>query len=493
MRVRSTPFATVLAALLPAVLAATAASGSAPSSRASDTYTDTDTAPAPRVPEYATEVAPIVAHACTECHRAGGVAPFPLESADDLAKRARNIARAVRDGTMPPWFAAPPADPAHRFANDASLSEREKSTLLAWLDAAERPIGDLAKAPPPRGPAPEWRIGAPDAVFELPREVAVKASGTMPYVNLRVETGFTEDRWVRAWEVAPTARDVVHHVLVFAVPKGARGPADEARGFFAAYVPGNGSRVYDPTRAKRLPAGTDLVFQLHYTPNGRETADRTRIGLVFAPAAPEREVHTAGLFDPRLDIPPGAADHREGMAMTLPTDVRILSWMPHMHTRGRSFRAYAESLGTRTALLDIPRYDFNWQLSYDYAVPVELRRGTTLGIEAVFDNSAANPANPDPAKRVRWGQQTTDEMLIGYVEYEVVGGGPALGEGGVRGRLRDRASQFAALDSDGDGAIERGEGGAVVERAFEAADADGDGRVTRAEFDAFVARRRRDG
>lgn len=399
------------------------------------------------VPTYATEVAPIVAARCTACHRPGGIAPFSLESPDDLARRAKTVARAVREETMPPWFASAPAVPAHRFANDASLSDAEKATLLAWLDAAERPIGDLAKAPTPRGPAPEWRIGRPDAVFEIPHAVDIKAEGTMPYVNLRVDTNFTDEKWVRAWEVVPSAREVVHHVLVFAVEGGRARALDEARGFFAAYVPGGGMRIYTDGRAKRLPKGASLVFQLHYTPSGKPTTDRTKIGLVFAdaPPAPEHQIRTAGIFDRNLDIPPNAANHREGTSFPLPADVRILSWMPHMHMRGKSFRMYAQSLDARTVLLDIPRYDFNWQLSYDYATPVELKRGTTLVLEATFDNSKDNPANPDPSQRVRWGQQTTDEMLIGYVEYELPKGGGELGGGGgarlgerLRERLRER-------------------------------------------------------
>ena len=371
-------------------------------------------APGTGAPVYATDVVPIVAARCTECHRANGIAPFSLESPDDLVRRATTVARAIRDHSMPPWFASPAATPAHRLKNDASLSAAEQSTLLAWLASADHPLGDLSKAPAPRGPAPAWRIGTPDAVFELPHAVDIEAEGQMPYVNLRVDTNFTEDKWVRAWEVAPTAREVVHHVLVFAVAGG---------------------------RAKRLPKGASLVFQLHYTPNGKATADRTRIGLVFAdaPPAPEHEIRTAGIFDRRLDIPPNAANHPEGASITLPADVRVLSWMPHMHTRGKSFRAYAQSGDAREVLLDIPRYDFNWQLSYDYATPVELKRGTTVGIQATFDNSKENPANPDPSKRVRWGQQTTDEMLIGYVEYELPKGGSELsGAGGGGARLRER-------------------------------------------------------
>lgn len=443
------------------------------------------------VPTYATAVAPIVAQACTECHRGGGIAPFSLESAADLTNRAAMVARVVGDGTMPPWFATADAVAAHRFRNDRSLSDADKSTLLAWLQSESRPIGDLSKAPPPRGAAPEWRVGKPDVVLELPHGVEIKPDGTMPYVNLRVPTGFTQDKWIRAWEVLPTARAQVHHVLVFAVPEGAKGPMAEAHGFFAAYVPGGGFRQYDATRAKKLPKGSDLLFQLHYTPNGKATIDRTRIGLVFADAPPEHEVHTAGIFDSQLDIAPNDASHREGVAITAPADLRILSWMPHMHTRGKSFRAYREVDGVRETLLDIAHYDFNWQLSYDYATPIEVKRATTIGIEAVFDNSAANPVNPDPSKRVRWGQQTTDEMLIGYIEYELPNGGPTIGSGGMRARIRDRASQFAALDENANGAIERGEGGEVVRRAFDAADADHDDKITRAEFDAFMAQRNR--
>lgn len=480
--------ATVLGARL--VHAAEPESAAAPPVRDQEAASAPATASvAPRAPEYARDIAPIIARSCSECHRPGGVAPFALATHEDLIRRAKTIRAVVADGLMPPWGAAMPEGSAHRFANDRSLGAEEKRTLLAWLDSDTRLLGDVSKLPPPPPPAPEWSIGPPDAVFELPREVEIRASGQMPYVNLRVPTGFTEDRWIRAWEVVPGARDVVHHVLVFAVPAGARGRADEARGFFAAYVPGNGAKRYGAEHAKRLPAGSDLLFQLHYTPNGKATVDRTRLGLVFADAPPKHEVRTAGIFDPRIEIAPGAASHREGTEITVPADLRILAWMPHMHARGKSFRAYRESGETREVLLEVPRYDFNWQFAYEYAQPVELKRGSTLGIEAVFDNSAENAANPDPSKRVRWGQQTSDEMLIGYVEYELVDPkGPDLSS---RALPRDPAAQFALLDRNRNGVIDRGEGGVLVERAFERADADGDGRVTRAEFEAFVSRRNR--
>ncbi len=373
-------------------------------------------------PTYAADIAPIVSRACCECHRDGGVAPFALASPQDLIKRARTIARAVRDDSMPPWFAVVAEGSAHRFKNDASLSAADKATLLAWLDSDERALGDLSKAPPPRPVAPAWRISTPDVVFEIPAPVEIKAKGTMNYVNVRVPTNFTEDVWVREWEVVPSAREAVHHVLVFARPPEAKGRGageDEGRGFFAAFVPGGGMRSYDSTRAKKLPKGSTLIFQLHYTPNGQATQDRTKIGLVLAKTAPEHEVRTVGIFDSALDIPPHTATHREMSSLTAPADIRILSWMPHMHTRGKSFVAYRKRDGAREVLIDVPRYDFNWQLSYDYATPLEVSKGTLIHIEGVFDNSAENSANPDPSKRVRWGQQTTDEMLIGYIDYEL--------------------------------------------------------------------------
>jgi hypothetical protein len=222
---------------------------------------------------------------------------------------------------------------------------------------------------------------------------------------------------------------------------------------------------------------------------------------VFAESAPQHEVRTAGIFDAKLDIPPNNASHAEGTSITVPADIRILSWMPHMHTRGKSFRASMTHPSSSTdeggvvsetrrseILLDIPRYDFDWQLSYDYETPVDVAKGATLTIDATFDNSADNAENPDPTQRVRWGQQTTDEMLIGYLEYELRDGGAPIGGGRVRDVVADRARQFAAFDEDGDGAIERNEGGPAVRRSFDAADADHDDRVTRAEFDLFVSR-----
>jgi hypothetical protein len=263
-------------------------------------------------------------------------------------------------------------------------------------------------------------VGTPDVVFQIPEPVEIKAEGTMPYQKRVVETTLAEDRWVQGYEILPTAREVVHHVIVKVHPKGSavrqRGEGED--GFFAAYVPGNSFRMLPPGFAKRLPAGSKLSFQIHYTPNGKATRDQVKIGLIFAKDAPRHEVHVAAVAQPRLNIPPGEANHVETRRQVIPVNMNITAFMAHMHFRGKSFKYELTTPDGKTeTLLDIPRYDFNWQLQYNYAQPRFIHRGSTMTITAVFDNSSGNPANPDPTKTVRWGDQTYDEMMIGYVEH----------------------------------------------------------------------------
>jgi len=226
---------------------------------------------------------------------------------------------------------------------------------------------------------------------------------------------------VQAIEVQPTAREVVHHVLIFARapgPKTGRGDDDGVNGFFAAYVPGNNSVVYPDGFAKPLPAGTRLHFQIHYTPNGTATRDQVRLGLIYAKEEPQHIVQTAGIADLRLNIPPGAEHHPETSSIPVPRDVRLLGLFPHMHVRGSAFR-YEVLLpdGNARTLLEVPHYDFNWQLGYRFAEPPLIPAGSKVRATGWYDNSSKNPANPDPAKTVKWGPQTYDEMMIGYVEF----------------------------------------------------------------------------
>lgn len=381
---------------------------------------------------YHNRVSRIIAANCLECHRPGGIAPFSLASEQDVAAHAPMIATMVGAGRMPPWFAAPPeAGHASPWANDRTLPPQDKADLLAWIKSG-RPAGNPTDAPASPTFAGNWRIGEPDATLQLPRPIAIKATGTMPYQHVKVETDYPEDRWVQAVEIIPTSRQVVHHVLVFVLPKrepggGAKGDRlaeaiDETRGFFAAYVPGNGAAIYPEGFAKLLPQGATLLFQIHYTPNGTATQDQMTMGLKFAAQPPAHQIRTIGIANRKISIPPGAADHAETAFLRVPAQAAVLSLVPHMHVRGSGFKYETTSpAGVTATLLDVPRYDFNWQLRYLYRDPVVLEAGTTIKVTARYDNSDNNPANPDPTARVRWGPQTTDEMMLGYIEYYLPG------------------------------------------------------------------------
>ena len=311
----------------------------------------------------------------------------------------------------------------------------------------------------------------------------------MPYQYITVDTDLSEDKWVQAIEVRPGNVGVVHHVIVSL----RSGGADERSGYWGVYVPGNSTLVYPDGYAKLLPKGANLKFQMHYTPNGTATEDLTQIGIIFASKPPKHEVKVAGIANTRINIPPGADNHQEFASWRLPHDAQLLGFLPHMHLRGKAARYEAVTSDRTEILLDIPRYDFNWQLLYRLAEPLTLKQGDTIRYTAWFDNSAGNPANPDPTRTVRWGQQTEDEMHLGYVEYIVPGMKPGESVDGVRrvratGAARGNAL-FVRLDVDKDGLITRAE---VRERIpgnanaagsiFDRLDKDGNGKLDRAEF-----------
>lgn len=369
---------------------------------------------------YHEHISRILQTHCIECHHQDGVGPFSLTSYEDVIENAGMIRKQVERGAMPPWFAAVQPDEKHSpWINDASLTVKDKSTLLDWL-ASDRPKGDPASAPKPLSFPEEWVNGKPDAIIQLPSPVSIKTEGTMPYQFITAKTSFTEDRWVQGYEIQPTEKSVVHHVIVQVHAKGTktRDRDEGSEGYWAAYVPGNTHHLWPEGFAKKLPAGATVSFQIHYTPNGKATQDQLKMGLHFAKETPKYIVHTAAVSNPRLKIPAGEADHVEVKTQNVPMDMHVMAYVAHMHVRGKSFKFEVTPPGGKTeVLLDLPRYDFNWQLRYDYAQPRLLSQGSQVKITAIYDNSAANPANPDPTKTVRWGPQTSDEMMIGYIEY----------------------------------------------------------------------------
>ncbi len=388
------------------------------------------------------DVLPILQKRCQECHRPGEIGPMPLLSYRDVRPWAKAIREAVLSGKMPPW----PADSGvGRFRNDGRLASSEIKTLTGWAESGAIE-GDPGEAPPRREFFEGWRIGRPDLVFEMPEAYEVPASGVVEYTYVILPSGFTEDRWIQLAEIRPGNRAVVHHSSAWIRPKESRWlgnhrpgkafvpveqtrrdptrllastfagvtPLDEA---LVGYAPGRSPGMLPPGQAILVPAHADFVFQLHYTPNGKAATDRSRLGLVFAKRPPVERVFRGGVSNDTFVIPAGATNHRVNGAITVNADCKLISMRPHMHLRGKAmeFRAVYPT-GESELLLRVPRYDFNWQFDYVLEHPKLLPKGTRIEVVGVFDNSRNNPANPDPAAEVRWGDQTWEEMMTGQFE-----------------------------------------------------------------------------
>lgn len=372
------------------------------------------------------DVLPILQKNCQGCHRPGEAAPMSFLTYREVRPWAKAIRESVLSRRMPPWFADPGVG---KFRNDRSLAQHEIDTLVGWINAGA-PEGDPKDAPPPREFVEGWSIGKPDVVFELPREIEVPAEGTIEYTYVIVPTGFTEDKWVQLSEARPGNRAVVHHIIAFIRPPGSKwlrdypvGVAfvpDRASGesggeFLTGYAPGAPPEVFEPDEAKLVKAGSDIVFQLHYTANGKVMKDRSRVGLIFSREKPQRRVLTLAAQNRKFVIPPGAPNHRVDGSLRLWADSELIGMLPHMHVRGKAMEIRAVYPdGAMETLLRVPRYDFNWQLGYDLAERKLLPRGTRVEATGWFDNSPNNKSNPDPTVEVRWGDQSWEEMMIGF-------------------------------------------------------------------------------
>jgi Leucine-rich repeat (LRR) protein len=361
---------------------------------------------------YARHVAPILQERCAGCHHPGTAAPFSLLTYDDARDWSEMIREVVVQRRMPPWR----ADPRYgKFRNDLHLSPDQIDTLVAWIDRGT-PFGDKKDLPQPRQFADGWINGKPDIVLKMPREYTVQATGTVEYQYFVTPTNFTEDVWVQASEARPGNRKVVHHIIAFIREKGMTGRTRLPHA--AGFAPGEEPLSLPAGVGMRIPAGAEIVWQVHYTPTGKVETDRSELGLILCKERPERAYKVNGAFNTGFSIPPGAGNHRVVSKVTFANDVELLTLMPHMHLRGKDFRYTATYPdGRKEILLNVPNYDFNWQHLYLFAKPLPLPKGTTVECVAHFDNSAANPANPDPSKTVRWGDQTWEEMMIGWYSY----------------------------------------------------------------------------
>ena len=375
---------------------------------------------------YHNRISRLVAENCQSCHRAEGNAPMPLDTYKQVADRRATIEFMTKSGRMPPWY-------AHRkigeWANDRSLSERDLKDLLTWAHNGA-PEGNAKDAPLPKKYAKGWSIGTPDAVVAASDTFKVPAQGVVEYKYSYTRTNFDEDKWVTALEIRPEAQKAVHHVIVFLEEPGRepdarkRKPGDPApqgglAGFFGATAPGTPAMLFPEGTAKKLPKGAWLKFQIHYTPNGTEYLDNTKIGLIFADKPVTQEVVTRAAANTRFEIKPFEKDQVFTAEVTLRTGGTMLNLFPHMHTRGQAFKY--EVIGATgkdtTTILDVPNYNFNWQTYYAFKKPLEIAAGAKLRVTAKYNNSTDNPFNPDPSKTVRFGEQTFEEMMIGYFDY----------------------------------------------------------------------------
>jgi peroxiredoxin len=364
---------------------------------------------------YSNQVVRIFNNRCVTCHRTGEVGPFALASYEEAAGWAGMIREVVDQRRMPPWF----ADPAHgRFENDARLTDEELTTIRTWVENGA-PEGDRSDLPEPPQFVEGWRIPEPDVVYFMRDEpFVVRAEGTEEYQTFEVDPGFTEDKWVQAAEARPGNRAVVHHHVAYYVEPGGNAQISQVKNQIAGYAPGTPPFLFAPGTALRIPAGAKIRFQMHYTPVGTEQTDRSSLGLVFAdPKTIRNEVRNEIVGNIGLRIPPGEADYRLQAKKKFRHDTLLLNLAPHMHVRGKAFRFELELAdGTREVLLDVPRYDFNWQLRYDLVEPRLIPAGSRLHCYAAWDNSADNPANPDPTKLVTFGEQTWEEMMFGVYQ-----------------------------------------------------------------------------
>jgi mono/diheme cytochrome c family protein len=434
------------------------------------------TTPAKQI-TFTKDVAPIFYKSCAECHRAGESAPFSILSYKDARPWAKSIREQVVKKQMPRWD----ANPAHgQFANDRRLTQQEIDTIAAWVDQGAKE-GNPKDLPPAPKFVEGWTIGTPDLVLQMPEEFTLEASGPDEYQYFEIPTNFTEDKYVQAVEARPGNRKIVHHIIAFIKPPAKDNPnrpkltkeeiarlraehekqsiqyqdgflrrtktdapvyndgcsipeseykkrrveSGEGGGnnnnWLVGYAPGNIVQPWEPGVVKKIPAGSSVVFQVHYSKAaGSVQKDRSSVGLIFATTPPKKEVYMAGIANPFMKLEPGLDNQKVTACWTTKEDIHVYTMTPHMHLRGKAQRIEAfYPDGRSEILLDVPTYSFAWQVSYELKQPKAFPKGTRFLVTTLFDNSKNNKYNPAPDQAVRWGDPTYDEMMIGFMEYTI--------------------------------------------------------------------------
>ncbi|MBL8207161.1 MAG: thiol-disulfide isomerase [Blastocatellia bacterium] len=368
-------------------------------------------------PTFSKDVAPILFNHCTSCHRPGEIAPMSFQNYKEIRPWAKAIREQVVNRTMPPWHADPHIG---QWSNDKRLAQKDIETIVAWVDGGAKE-GDPKDVPALPKFASGWQIGEPDVVFQMPEEFTVPAQGTVPYIYFQVPSNFKEDRYVTAMEARAGDLSVVHHIVIYVREPNPTRPKrqnDLGDGLLGALSPGMTPFIAQPGTAKLIKAGSTIVFQMHYTPSGKVTKDRSILGLKFAKAPVDKIITTTAAWDARFEIPANAENHEVRAHWVADEDIDIISLMPHMHLRGKDYTYKATYPDGRSeVLLSVPRYDFGWQVYYYPKQPIRIPKGTRIETIAHYDNSTKNPVNPAPDKPVRFGEQTWEEMMNGFFDY----------------------------------------------------------------------------
>ena len=426
---------------------------------------------------YTDTIAPILQEKCVVCHTEGGLGPWAMSSYEMVRGFAPMMREVIRTKRMPPWHADPHIGV---WKNDKSLSIEQTQTLVHWIEAGtprgegEDPLKDLTIA------RVEWPLGEPDLILDIP-EYTIPASGVVDYKFPRLANPLDQGVWVKAATVIPGNREVVHHILagsIDATTAQAKRDSGVFDNYLIGYAPGNESNLFPQDTGVYIAPGGEYTFQLHYTPIGREVVDKSRIGLYFHDEQPGNFYRQSVVIDPTIQIPPNQPRHAEVAYYEFDKPALLHDLVPHSHYRGvaSKFELIGPD-GSRETVLSVPNYDFNWQRTYTFAEPMRIEPGSRLVHTTWYDNSAANPGNPDPNRTVPWGLQSWDEMLYGAFSYTLVdetSEAPILDKA-----LADTTQMVGFLDKDMDGKLSWQELPARIKRrlvqGFKMVDSNADG------------------